>query len=161
MVFKEKYLPTSVFEKLKARFVAGGDVQDRSLYSESQLSSKTESTTSVFSIAALAAKGKRAVAVVDFPGAYLNREMPKDGEKVHMKLDQYMTGVIVSLDPSYKEFVNEDGTYVVQVVKGLYGLKPPSCGATCCRACWRAWDSLPLTMIRVYLTDKAQRVRLP
>jgi hypothetical protein len=121
MFIKEKYLPTGVCEKLKARFVAGGDGQDRSLYSESQLSSKV-STTSVFLVAALAAKEKRTVAVVDFPGAYLNSEMPKDGKKVHMKLDQYMTGVLVSLDPSYKEFVNEDGTCVVRVVKGLYGL---------------------------------------
>jgi hypothetical protein len=48
--------------------------------------------------------------------------MPKDGEKVHMKLDQYTTDVLVSLDPSYKEFVNEDGTCVVQVVKGLCGV---------------------------------------
>jgi hypothetical protein len=91
MFFKEKYLPTGVFEKLKARFVAGGDCQDRLLYSESQLSSKTVSTTSVVLVAALAAKEKRAVLVVDFPGAYLNSEMPKDGEKVYMKLDQYMT----------------------------------------------------------------------
>jgi hypothetical protein len=53
MFFKEKYLPTGVFEKLKARFVAGGDGQDRSLYSELQLSSKTVSTTSVFLVAAL------------------------------------------------------------------------------------------------------------
>jgi hypothetical protein len=51
-------------------------------------------------------------------------DMPKDddNEKVHMKLDQYMTGLLVSLDPSYKEFVNEEGTCLVQVVKGLYGL---------------------------------------
>jgi hypothetical protein len=122
MFFKEKYLPTGAFEKLKARFVAGGDGQDRTLYSKSQLSSKTVSTTSVFIVAALAAKEKRAVAVVDFPGAYLNSEMPKDGEKVHMKLDQYMTGVLVSMDPSHREFVNPDGTSIVHVVKGLYGL---------------------------------------
>jgi hypothetical protein len=45
------------------------------------------STTSVFLVAALAAKEKRAKAVVDFPGAYLNSEKPKDDKKVHMKLD--------------------------------------------------------------------------
>jgi hypothetical protein len=105
MFFKKKYLPTGVFEKLKPRFVAGGDGQEWSLYSESQPSSKTVSTTSV------SAKEKRAVAVVDFPGAYLNSEMPKDGKKVQMKLGQYMTGVLVSLDPSYEEFVNKDGTH--------------------------------------------------
>jgi hypothetical protein len=62
------------------------------------------------------------VATVDFPGEYLDSEMPKDKEKVHIRMDHYMTGVLVKLDPSYKEFVNPDGTCVVDVVKGLYGL---------------------------------------
>jgi hypothetical protein len=66
--------------------VAGGDGQDRSLYSESHLSSKIVPTTSVF-LVALAVKEKRVVAVVDFPGAYFNSEMPKDNEKVHMRQD--------------------------------------------------------------------------
>jgi hypothetical protein len=33
-----------------------------------------------------------------------------------------MTGVLVIVDLSYKEFVIGDGTSVVQVVKGLYEL---------------------------------------
>jgi hypothetical protein len=33
-----------------------------------------------------------------------------------------MTGVLVSMDPSHKEFVDPDGTSIVHVVKGLYGL---------------------------------------
>jgi hypothetical protein len=122
MFFKEKYLPTGEFEKLKARFVAGGDMQDRSLYTESQLSSKTVSTSSVFLVATVAAKEKRAVATVDFPGAYLNSDLPKDGQKVFMRLDPHMTGVLVKLDQKYKSYVNQDGTVIVQVIRGLYGL---------------------------------------
>jgi hypothetical protein len=122
MFFKEKFYPNGDFEKLKARFVAGGDGQDRSMYSENQISSQTVSTSSVFVIAALAAREKRAVATVDFPGAYLNSDMPSDGEKVFMRMDPYMTSVLCKVSPEYKQYVNQDGTAVVQVVKGLYGL---------------------------------------
>ena len=122
MFFKEKYLPTSAFEKLKARFVADGSGQDRSLYDQSKLISYTVSTSSVFITAAIAARENRSVATVDFPGAYLNSDMKTDGEPVLMSLDRYMTQVLIKLDPSYKESVQPDGTCVVQVVKGLYGL---------------------------------------
>ena len=75
MFFKEKYLPTGAFEKLKARFVADGSGQDRSLYDQSKLISYTVSTSSVFITAAIAARENRSVATVDFPGAYLNSDM--------------------------------------------------------------------------------------
>jgi hypothetical protein len=48
--------------------------------------------------------------------------MPTDGEPVLMSLDPYMTKVLLHLKPEYKEFVNDNGTCVVQVMKGLYGL---------------------------------------
>jgi hypothetical protein len=120
--FKEKFLATGQFEKLKARFVAGGDGQDRSIYDNTELSSSTVSTQSVFTIAAIAALEGRATATVDFPGAYLNSEMPKTGPKVFMRLDRYMTEVLITIDPGYQQFVAKDGTCVVKVVKGLYGL---------------------------------------
>jgi hypothetical protein len=122
MFFKEKFHPNGDFDKLKARFVAGGDGQDRSVYSESEITSQTVSTSSVFIIAAIAARESRAVATVDFPGAYLNSDMPTDGEPVHMSLDPYMTGVLTKLKPDYRKYVNQNGTCVVRVVKGLYGL---------------------------------------
>jgi hypothetical protein len=82
MVFKEKFHPNGNFDKLKARFVAGGNGQDRALYAESEIASQTVSTSSVFIIAAIAARESRAVATVDFPDAYLNSDMPTDGEPV-------------------------------------------------------------------------------
>jgi hypothetical protein len=68
--FKEKFYPIGDFETLKARYVAGVDGQDRSIYSENQIN-QTLSTSSAFITAALAAREKRAVATVDFLVAHL------------------------------------------------------------------------------------------
>jgi hypothetical protein len=39
-----------------------------------------------------------------------------------MLMDKYTTAVLTKLEPSYQKFVKQDGTCVVQVMKGLYGL---------------------------------------
>ena len=58
MFLKEKNLPNGDFQKIKARLVAGGDQQDKSLYSDtSSLTATLESTTMV--IAVTAAEGRR------------------------------------------------------------------------------------------------------
>jgi hypothetical protein len=56
MFFKEKYKPNGMFDKLKARLVAGGHQQDRSVYSESDTSSPTVATEAVMMVAAIAAR---------------------------------------------------------------------------------------------------------
>ena len=84
MVLKEKTTADCVFEKVKARLVAGGHLQDREIYDNG--SSPTASTTVVMIEAALAAKFKNAVAHIDFSGAFLNATMPDSGNHmVHMK----------------------------------------------------------------------------
>jgi hypothetical protein len=65
MFLKEKTLADGSFYKLKSRIVAGGHMQDRDIYDNG--SSPTVSTTSVFMIAALAAKERRSLATIDFP----------------------------------------------------------------------------------------------
>ena len=66
---KQKNNPDGSFYKLKARLVAEGDQQDKSLYED--LSSPTVSTSAVFTLLAVAAHEERRVAVVDISGAYL------------------------------------------------------------------------------------------
>ena len=56
-----------MFKKLKSRLVAGGHLQDRDAYNN--IASPNASTSSVFILTAIAARQKRAVATVDFPGA--------------------------------------------------------------------------------------------
>ena len=118
MFLKEKFAADGKFDKLKARLVAGGHQQDRSVYSDSETSSPTVSTTSLFLIAAIAAKENRKVVTIDFSGAYLNAQIKK---KVLMKIDKILSSVVVELDPSYLDYVRKDGTLVLQLKKALYG----------------------------------------
>ena len=115
---KDKYLADGEFEKLKTRLVAGGHMQDRNIYDDS--SSPTVSTTSLFIVAAIAAREKRAVATVDFPGAYLHSDMPAD-KPVYMKLNKFETQVMCIIDPEFERFVLPDGKSVVKLQKALYG----------------------------------------
>ncbi len=73
MLLKDKYFASGAFEKFKARLVAGGDQQDRTMYED--LSAPTATTANVFAMAALAARENRVVAAVDIGGAYLNASM--------------------------------------------------------------------------------------
>ena len=119
MFLKDKFLASGAFDKFKARLVAGGDGQDKSLYES--LSSPTVSTSSVLTVAAIAAHEGRHVMVSDIGGAFLNADMAPTGVKVHMKLDRLMTKLLVDIDPIFEKFVEDDGTSVVQLDKALYG----------------------------------------
>ena len=116
MFLKEKKDSAGKVEKIKARLVAGGHRQDKSLYSD--LSSPTVSTTSVFAVSAIAAKEKRLCEVGDIPGAYLNANLEA---VVHMALDRIMSDELCKLDPSYAQYRDERGRIAVQLLKALYG----------------------------------------
>jgi hypothetical protein len=119
MFMKLKYLASGLFDKLKARLVAGGDQQDKSLYEN--LSAPTAATSSVFTVAAIAASEGRLVATMDIGGAFLNAKMDPSGVLVHMRLDKLMTSLLTKLEPEYAPYVASDGTMVVQLDKALYG----------------------------------------
>jgi Reverse transcriptase (RNA-dependent DNA polymerase) len=92
MFLKRKTHPDGSFDKYKARLVAGGNMQDKKLYED--LSSPTVSTSSVFTIASIAAHEKRHVAVVDIESAFLNATIQKS---VYMRLDKTMSEYLVSI----------------------------------------------------------------
>ena len=117
MFLKEKYLSTGEFEKLKARIVAGGHMQDRTLYDD--VTSPTVATPAVFIAIAIAAREKRKVATVDIGGAYLNAEMGH--HNVYMYLDPLLATLLSQIDAKYEQFVNDDGTIIVKLNKALYG----------------------------------------
>ena len=119
MFLKDKYLASDAFERFKARLVAGGNQQDKELYQD--LSSPTAATSSVLSIAALAASEGRKVVAIDIGGAFLNADMAPTGVEVHMRLNRVMTSMLITLDPFYKRYQESDGTVVVKLDKALYG----------------------------------------
>ena len=119
MFLKNKYNASGQFEKIKARLVAGGHLQDRDIYSNG--GSPTAATTSVLTIAALAATEGRAVGTIDFPSAFLNCDMPEDSEEVLMRLDPFVTMVMTEIDKDFIKYVNSKGTSVVKLRRALYG----------------------------------------
>jgi Reverse transcriptase (RNA-dependent DNA polymerase) len=121
LFLKEKYSPMGEFQKLKSRLVAGGHQQDPTLFEKGVNSAPTIATQSVLMIAAIAAAEGRAVAAVDIPGAFLKSDMPDDGNPVLMKLNKFLTTVLVKVDPNYNKFVRHDGTCIVRLKKALYG----------------------------------------
>jgi hypothetical protein len=118
MFLKMKVYPDGKPDKLKARLVAGGNQQDRTLYDD--LSAPTVSTSAVLTILSVAAHERQKVAVVDIGGAFLNADMDT-GILVHMRLDATMSGLLCRLDPRYKDFMDSRGCIVVRLDKALYG----------------------------------------
>ena len=118
MFLKKKSNPDGSFLKLKARLVAGGDQQDKSLYED--LSSPTVSISSVFTLLSVAAAERRHVAVLDISGAYLNADMTQT-VPVHMRLDRTMAGLVAEIDNSYSKYADHGGGVTVLLKKALYG----------------------------------------
>lgn len=118
MFLKEKVDAAGQFVKMKARLVAGGDGQDKTIYDN--ISSPTVCLESVMSILAIAAILQRKIATVDITGAYLECELPDDDE-VLMRLDPVVTRLLQELDPLAVPFQLPDGTTVVKLKRALYG----------------------------------------
>ena len=70
MFFKVKNNADGSLERIKARLVAGGHVQDSKVYGDT--SSPTADLTSVFTVFTIAARENMKVVTLDIKGAYLN-----------------------------------------------------------------------------------------
>jgi hypothetical protein len=119
MFLKMKFDPQGLFEKLKARLVAGGNMQDRSIYQQDDIGAPTASITSIFTIATIAAKEERHVVTVDIASAYLNASI--GDEDVFMYLDELQSKILCMIDNSYQDYINKNGTMIVKLKKALYG----------------------------------------
>ena len=116
MFLKEKFTASGDFDKLKARLVAGGNEQDRLAYDN--IASPTVSSTSVFMVAAIAAREHRHVLAVDIGGAYLNADLEAE---VYMSLDAKSSEILAKMDPSYEAYLTPKGRVIVKLRKALYG----------------------------------------
>ena len=119
MFLKDDYLASGALKKFKARLVAGGNQQDKGLFEN--LSLPTAATTSLLTTASIAAAKNRFVMIVNIGGVFPNASMHRTGVIVHMRLSALMASIFVKIDPSYKNFLESDGTLVVKLDKVLYG----------------------------------------
>lgn len=104
LFLKEKFNPDGIFDKLKARLVAGGHLQNRELYKQNDISSPTVGTSSVMTVIAIAAKERRHVVSADIGVAYLNANLPK-GKEILMRLSKENAAILVWLKPEYGIFL--------------------------------------------------------
>jgi hypothetical protein len=121
LFLKEKFSPGGEFEKLKSRLVGGGHRQDRRIYEQHERSAPTLSTSALFTIAGIAAKRRWKRATCDVGTAYLNANLGEK-HKVFMRINPKLSSMLCQIDESYKNYLNHDGTLVVQLRKALYGL---------------------------------------
>jgi hypothetical protein len=118
MFLKEKFLPSGALDKLKGRLVAGGNRQDKSIYSHEEISSPTVALWGVFITATIAAHEKRHVLVCDIRSAYLNAEVKN---KILMRIEPKIAAIIVGAVSKFSPGLDFDGSLVVQLNKALYG----------------------------------------
>jgi hypothetical protein len=116
LFFKEKW-KQGVFDKLKARLVARGDMQDATLYPDN--ASPTVALESIMMLLTIASIERRSVAVLDIGMAYVNADMT--GEEVFVELDPFITRFLKKYKPELKPFVGENGKLVCKLNKALYG----------------------------------------
>ena len=114
----DKYGSNGEFVKTKARLVALGNRQDRSMYGD--VSSPTITHEAIMLILSIAASRKWNIATIDVTGAYLEAEMPPNGP-VFIELNRKMTKILCQLDPIYNEYVANNRSLVVKLREALYG----------------------------------------
>lgn len=118
MFLKEKFDAAGSFEKLKARLVAGGDGQDRTLFDN--LSCPTVTQETVMTVLAIAAVERRKLMTIDITGAYLECDLTDEMEVI-MKLDPVLTKILHQIDKSVVGMQDDKGVTYVKLNKALYG----------------------------------------
>jgi len=119
MFLKDKFRADGSFDKLKARLVAGGNMQDRTALLYEVISSPTASVPALFLVAAIAAQERRHVVTADITGAFLNADISH--QEILMELDPIMSAILLKIDPSYNSHLGPNGCIKVVLKKALYG----------------------------------------
>eukprot|EP01040_Poterioochromonas_malhamensis_P011415 gene11415-12445_t len=115
MFMKEKYKPDGTFDKLKARLVGGGHMED---IPSMDISSPTASLEAVLLVAAIAAKEQRLVATADVPGAYLHALMR---DTIVMIVEPLLAQILIKIKPTWAEYLDHKGNLNVILKRALYG----------------------------------------
>ena len=118
--YVEKFSPDNVFEKSKVRVLVRGDLQTVVGEQEGPVC-RFESLSIVLSIAAYK---DLEVFKIDVTAAYMNTPMPEDVKHRWVRLDRDVVRMLRKIQPGYwDEFVQPDGTALVEMDKLIYGFK--------------------------------------
>jgi hypothetical protein len=120
MFLKTKFDALGRFEKIKARLVGDGRMQDRNMYPDTF--SPTVQLQSLFTSLVIAVSEGRKVCALDIGAAYLNAERTsKEGEELIMELEPLLVSILKRIAPEVIPYVDENGKLLVKLNKALYG----------------------------------------
>jgi hypothetical protein len=117
-IVKEKYNLDGEPTSMKTRVVTGGNGQNLEDIPEKLRSAPTTATSSVNTVASIAASRNMEVATVDIKQAYLNADMESD---VFMWIPQPVADVLCDRDKTFLPFLNKNGKVLVKLLKAQYG----------------------------------------
>ena len=117
----DKFSPQGEILKVKARLVAMGNMQNPEGISM-DTSAPTVDITSVMAMAAIAAYEGRFKMTCDVGGAFLHTVWPKEEGRQVVHLDRINTRILCQIRPDYAQFVQDDGTMLLELERALYGL---------------------------------------
>ena len=121
MVVKDKRDSMGELLLWKSRFCVGGHLSDPATYLPFDKTSPTASMDAVYLLLCIAQHYRMNLEVCDVPSAYLNTPLPH-GKKHIMRIKPLLAKYFVRADNSAKEFLQGDGSLLVQLEKALYGL---------------------------------------
>jgi hypothetical protein len=121
MFLKWKYHPDGRFDKIKARLVGGGDMQNINTYDDTN--SPTINSITVMTLLNIMTVLNLQHTVADISGAFLSAEVKPDDPVLYVIIPKDVTIIWTNIYPEYKKYVNNDGVICMKLLKYIYGLK--------------------------------------
>jgi hypothetical protein len=121
LLLKPKYDAAGGFLLWKGRLVAGGHMTDPNIYDPYEHHAPTVPLEVAKTQLGLASYAKAEIEVFDIPTAYLNAQL-EDDKRHLMKFPRYLAQLLVFADATAKDFLQEDGTILLEIVRALYDL---------------------------------------
>ena len=123
---KKNIIPCKMFVKVKrtgvykARLVAGGHMQNRESYDETDITSPTVTKTALFMNLGIASYQNRPLWTMDIGSAFVHSDLKNPN--IVMRISPNLAKILVGLFPHYQEYLTIDGCIFVSLKKALYGL---------------------------------------
>jgi hypothetical protein len=121
MFLKEKTNPDGTYDKTKARLVGNGANQKSHMYD--LVSSSTVALSNVFILFNLASYYRCTLASFDIKGAFLHAAFGARDEVTYIRIPREVAELWVLQDPSAREYLDVNGTLLLELDKFIYGLK--------------------------------------
>jgi hypothetical protein len=121
MFIKHKETPDGQYDKTKARLVGNGKNQKPHMYDLTH--SSTVSLASVFLLFNIASYYKCKMSSFDIKGAFLHAKLEEADPDTYLRIPKEIAAIWVDMDPEAAQYLQFDGSLVLQLDKFIYGLK--------------------------------------